>query len=521
MSVREYIGARYVPMFADPIEWDDTLTYEPLTVVKYQGASYVSRREVPEGIALDNEDYWILWADFNAQLQQYINIVNGFDNRIEALEDCIPVTSFDSTDTVDARFDALEALLPISDFDSTNTVDARFDTIEGKFPIGANDIDSNAVTSSKLASSSVTTAKINDGAVTTDKIANNSVTYSKVGPGVMYRDYLAVVGDSFSDEASEWPTKVRQNMGFKGLINKSVAGSGFIRAGYKNFVTQFNEILADSNFDRVTDIVIYGGVNDYVHTSQSLQDYTAAFNSIWSAYSALTNKPRLYMIFGNCHSNPEKSALSGYAAFCDEVTTYLQSIGFVTVDNAKYWLLFETNSVDSGDGIHPNATGRNIITGYMSQVLEGTYTGVVKRHKYTSLSNLSGTGFIDFEFNNGTISFYCALNSTYINNCTSIFTPILNLSNLYSEIGPVASYSGAYNRLESNNLRLMGVGTYDGTTIIVELKMAYDFTNKQFGIWIGGVGTEVAKLSVCEDKNWLNSSNQLKINNAFFRGAGN
>ena len=134
MSVREYIGARYVPMFADPIEWDDSLIYEPLTVVKNQGASYVSRREVPEGIPLDNEDYWILWADFNAQLQHYIDIVNTFDTRIDTIEDNLPIADFSSANTVKDVIDALGALLPTTDFSSANTVKDVMDALGALLP---------------------------------------------------------------------------------------------------------------------------------------------------------------------------------------------------------------------------------------------------------------------------------------------------------------------------------------------------------------------------------------------------
>ena len=36
MSVREYIGARYVPVFASEA-WSSDNYYEPLTIVLYQG----------------------------------------------------------------------------------------------------------------------------------------------------------------------------------------------------------------------------------------------------------------------------------------------------------------------------------------------------------------------------------------------------------------------------------------------------------------------------------------------------
>lgn len=80
MSVREYVGARYVPIIVG--EWDNTKTYEPLMVVTYQGNSYTSRQYVPTGIEITNESYWILSANYNAQVEAYRQEVSTFDNRI-------------------------------------------------------------------------------------------------------------------------------------------------------------------------------------------------------------------------------------------------------------------------------------------------------------------------------------------------------------------------------------------------------------------------------------------------------
>lgn len=69
--VRQYIGARYVPLFADPAEWDNTKTYEPLTIVLHKGNSYTSRQYVPTGIDITNTDYWALTGNYNAQIEAY------------------------------------------------------------------------------------------------------------------------------------------------------------------------------------------------------------------------------------------------------------------------------------------------------------------------------------------------------------------------------------------------------------------------------------------------------------------
>ena len=71
MTVTQYIGARYQPIFADPAEWNDTRTYEPLTIVLHNGDSYTSRQFVPLGTEITNKDYWLVTGNYNAQTEQY------------------------------------------------------------------------------------------------------------------------------------------------------------------------------------------------------------------------------------------------------------------------------------------------------------------------------------------------------------------------------------------------------------------------------------------------------------------
>lgn len=86
-AVMQYTGARYVPLFADPIQWDSANTYEPLTIVTDQGNSYTSRQYVPVGIELTNTDFWVNTGNYNAQIEQYRQEVAQISNRLDAAED--------------------------------------------------------------------------------------------------------------------------------------------------------------------------------------------------------------------------------------------------------------------------------------------------------------------------------------------------------------------------------------------------------------------------------------------------
>lgn len=93
MSIREYVGARYVPIFGRKdeasIEWDNTKPYEPLTIVIYEGNSYTSRQYVPADIDIHNQLYWALTGNYNAQVEAYRQEVRAYDDRITENRDDI------------------------------------------------------------------------------------------------------------------------------------------------------------------------------------------------------------------------------------------------------------------------------------------------------------------------------------------------------------------------------------------------------------------------------------------------
>ena len=86
-----YIGARYVPIFADPVEWDNEREYEPLTIVVYNGDMYTSKCYVPKGAALpeypeNQTKYWVRTADYNYQFADLKKTVNDLSRLVEQFQ---------------------------------------------------------------------------------------------------------------------------------------------------------------------------------------------------------------------------------------------------------------------------------------------------------------------------------------------------------------------------------------------------------------------------------------------------
>lgn len=88
-GVTQYVGARYVPLFANPIEWDSARAYEPLTIVLHKGNSYTSRQSVPTGIDISDDAFWAMTGNYNAQIEQYRSEVTTFSDRITQNESAI------------------------------------------------------------------------------------------------------------------------------------------------------------------------------------------------------------------------------------------------------------------------------------------------------------------------------------------------------------------------------------------------------------------------------------------------
>ena len=76
-----YVGNRYAPVYLG--DWDNTKEYEPLSIVMNQGDSFVSRGYVPNGVDINNQEYWHSVGVYNAQLARYINDVQDLQANID------------------------------------------------------------------------------------------------------------------------------------------------------------------------------------------------------------------------------------------------------------------------------------------------------------------------------------------------------------------------------------------------------------------------------------------------------
>lgn len=92
----EYIGRRIIPVHGGV--WNGSKSYEELTIVLHEdsGDSYISRRAVPAGTAITDENYWMLHSLYSQQIadavaqseslsKQVSNLSNTVEENVELL----------------------------------------------------------------------------------------------------------------------------------------------------------------------------------------------------------------------------------------------------------------------------------------------------------------------------------------------------------------------------------------------------------------------------------------------------
>ncbi len=343
MTYREYIGARYVPLFADPLEWDSTQTYEPLTVVYYQGNSYTSRQAVPTGIEITNTTYWAMTGNYNAQVEQYRAEVATFDGRITQ-------NTSDISDETTARQNADATL--------REDVDDNTDAI---------------------------TAIMANNWVTSERIAQNAVLPSKLGKSVIF------IGDSWGQgyspdgNVTSWINIVKPSLqGLGTTVYDSSRGGIGLTTGTYTYLSQLRTLESTvTNKEAVTLIYIGGGWNDNSSNSADYKNGIAALMQYINANYPYANvvidwfgsgNANLTSIFAHAYSNKvhEHACELGLREITGKKPILVNAIG--TLMSESYY---------ASDGYHPNQTGQHVVARHVHNMLFG-----LPDSNYQSMRNL-------------------------------------------------------------------------------------------------------------------------------------
>lgn len=342
-GVRQYVGARYVPLFAEPLEWSSTRGYESLTVVLHEGNSYTSRQSVPVGIDINNTAYWAETGNYNAQIEAYRQEVLAYDGRITANANAIAAeTQARETEVAEVMGDiAAETQARIA---GDQELAQRIDTFEKQTPVQ-------------------------------DETGRSAV----------------FIGDSFMAPTTSYPQKLAyftaELLGWT-MYNYAYSGSGWVdEAGASmNFYHQIQKAAQEIAIpvDTVDYVVIGGGFNDWNDPTPLTynQLYSAAIQTIKEARAQFPNAqiiaiPMMFRNYGvDTHMHDLYSAIvAGIAA---------SGVAVKVIKDAYMWQLGFKNV----DGVHPTVDLYKIMAQYVASKVMG---GDVKTSRLY-VQSLSGGG---------------------------------------------------------------------------------------------------------------------------------
>lgn len=245
------------------------------------------------------------------------------------------------------------------------------------------------------------------------------------------KPYFAVIGDSFSDQTSEWTNIVKANTGFN-LLNGATAGGTFgTNSGNKQFITQLNNISGNENWSKVHHLIVYGGVNDWTDLNESASTTLGFVDDFISTFKSLSHRPKITFVFGNCGA-PNRSftrTYLGYPTYVNAVVKGIRERGFDAVP-AYAWLLgYDNSRVFNSDNLHPNGLGEKIIASFMTSILNGSYNGFVRQITASPTEdNFTGNLFINIYDTYASAAFKAKTINAIPSTGTS-FNPIFRLQN--------------------------------------------------------------------------------------------
>ena len=375
-GVRQYVGARYVPLFAEPLEWSSTQGYESLTVVLHEGNSYTSRQSVPVGIDINNTAYWAETGNYNAQIEAYRQEVLAFDGRITANANAI------SAETQARESEVAEAKADIA----AETQARESEVAEAKADIAAE-------TQARVSGDNALALRM-------DNLEKRTPMQDESGRNAVF------IGDSFMAPTTSYPQKlayfISQLMGWT-MYNYAYGGSGWVdEAGaVMNFYHQIQKAAQQITIpvNSVDYVVIGGGFNDWNDPTPLTynQLYSAAVQTIQEARAQFPNAqiiaiPMMFRNYGvDTHMHDLYSAIvAGIAA---------SGVAVKVIKDAYMWQLGFKNV----DGVHPTVDLYKIMAQYVASKVMG---GDVKTSRLYS-QTLSGGGIsttLNFVIEDGVVT---------------------------------------------------------------------------------------------------------------------
>ena len=443
VGTRQYIGARYVPIFGrkgeDSIEWDNTAPYEPLTIVLYQGNSYTSRQFVPVGVEITNHEFWAITGNYNAQVEQYRRDTAQAIAKTDILQNefntILPKSAFSASNTVKAYIDGqiseINSILPKSAFSASNTVKAYIDgqisEINSILPASAfsssetvkNYIDTNIDTSIDTSKAyidgkiseinSILPASAFSSSETVKSYIDSSIDENK-------QDIMVVVGDSYTARSTagenRWVEQVAKQLNLNAIC-WALAGMGYVRSINDNTFLSYLENtytnIGAEKADKVKYVIVYGGINDVTLTSfdaecQAVRNVCATAKNLYPHARIIIVGPQSKALYIRPNSQEIARAICEGALY--EGCSYV---------NPSEWLFHHPTHVYKSDDVHPtDLEGQRIIAGNMISVINGhtinnNYIEITPNTELsgatiqTSVANLSNSILIAIHVANYTI----------------------------------------------------------------------------------------------------------------------
>lgn len=354
-GVREYIGARYVPVFANPPEWNDTRGYEPLTIVLHKGNSFTSTQYVPTGIDISNTEYWLETGNWNAQIEAYREEVLRFDARITQ-----------NANGIEANTEAIA---------SETTARENADTaIRG------------LITAEEAARTAADTELRSDLSAAIAAMKQQNILSLYKGKNCVW------VGDSFTTGVGADPSTKRVSTVFCNAMgmtefNYGVGATGWIWGTTSNtpYITQVQnayDAMTQEQRKNTAMVVLPGTSTDVSHGSSSKQIGAAATLCAKKASDLFPNAV-IYVI-----PMIWDKALFTYTAYdttveiCDQINK--AAIPRVKMDEDSYTWLLGRYEFYTSDNVHPNNNGYAVWAAKMISSILGSANTAGYINSFTS-----------------------------------------------------------------------------------------------------------------------------------------